>query len=532
MAKRVPKPNSAVMDRPSGQDAVFAFMGARSSYDPRPDTVKRIDTHSAVIFLVGGFAYKIKRAVHLSYLDFSTLEKRFEVCQREVAINRITAPDMYLGVVPIVRLGDGSLAIGGSGERVEWAVKMRRFCQAGLFDRLASEDALPLELMTPLAATIADLHGKSRIVRGSDAAQSMTRVVESITASLALAPPLLEASEVKQLTRAMQKELRARSALLDARALRGAVRRCHGDLHLRNIVLIEDQPVLFDAIEFDEAIATVDIFYDLAFLLMDLWHRGLNVHANALFNAYLRRVGLREPLASLQGLVLLPLFLAARAGVRAMVTLDRLPFVTGADRQEAIGELSEFFTLANMFLNPPPPRLLAVGGLSGTGKSTLAAALAPGIGAAPGALVVRSDFERKRLAGVDETKRLEAGQYSAAVTGRVYAALARKAKTALAAGHSVILDAVYAREDQRGRVEQIAREAKVSFTGLWLEAPGRQLIKRVEARTGDASDADAGVVRKQLAYETGAVSWRRIDASGNPEKVKARAVAALSPGQP
>jgi len=515
------------MDRPSGQDAVFAFMGARSSYDPRPDTVKRIDTHSAVIFLVGGFAYKIKRAVHLSYLDFSTLEKRFEVCQREVAINRITAPDIYLGVVPIVLSADGSLAIDGSGEPIEWAVKMRRFCQAGLFDRLASEDALPLELMTPLAATIADLHGKSRIVRGSDAAQSMTRVVESITASLALAPPLLEASEVKQLTRAMQKELRARSALLDARALRGAVRRCHGDLHLRNIVLIEDQPVLFDAIEFDEAIATVDIFYDLAFLLMDLWHRGLNVHANALFNAYLRRTGLRAPLVSLQGLALLPLFLAARAGVRAMVTLDRLPVVTGADRQEAISELSEFFTLANMFLNPPPPRLVAVGGLSGTGKSTLAAALAPNIGAAPGALVIRSDVERKRLAGAGETARLGPGHYSAAATGRVYRALGAKAMVALAAGHSVILDAVFAREDQRARAQDVANKAKVPFTGLWLEAPDRQLIERVEARRGDASDADAGVVRQQLGYETGPVSWVRVNAGGDPDTVRKRAAAAL-----
>ena len=527
MAKSVPKPNSAVMDRPSGQDAVFALMGERSSYDSRPDTVKRIDTHAAVIFLVGGFAYKIKRAVRLPYLDFSTLEKRFEVCQREVAINRITAPDIYLGVVPIVRSADGSLAIDGSGEPIEWAVKMRRFCQAGLFDRLASEDALPLEVMTPLAATIADLHGKSRIVRGSDAAQSMTRVVESITASLALAPPLLEASEVKQLTRAMQKELRIRSAMLYARALRGAVRRCHGDLHLRNIVLIEDQPVLFDAIEFDEAIATVDIFYDLAFLLMDLWHRGLNVHANALFNAYLRRVGLREPLASLQGLVLLPLFLAARAGVRAMVTLDRLPFVNGADRQEAIGELGEFFTLANMFLNPPPPRLVAVGGLSGTGKSTLAAALAPNIGAAPGALVVRSDVERKRLAGAGETARLGSAHYSAAATGRVYRALGAMAMAALAAGHSVILDAVFAREDQRARAQDVADKVNVPFTGLWLEAPDRQLIERVQARRGDASDADAGVVRQQLGYETGRISWVRVNAGGDPDMVRKRAAAAL-----
>ncbi len=527
MAKSVPRPGKNPPRGRSGQDTVFAFMGARSSYHPAPQAVKRIDTHAAVIFLAGGFAYKIKRAVRLPYLDFSTLEKRLEVCEREVAINQITAPDIYLGVVPIVRRADGSLALGGSGERVEWAVKMRRFCQAGLFDRLASEDALPLELMTPLAATIAQLHGKARIVRGSDGAQSMAQVVQSITASLALAPPLLEASEVKQLTQAMHKELRACSALLEARARKGSVRRCHGDLHLRNIVLIKDQPVLFDAIEFDETIASVDIFYDLAFLLMDLWHRGLRVHANALFNAYLRHVDARQPLASLRGLALMPLFLATRAGVRAMVSLDTLPFVTGADRQEVIGELTGFFSLANIFLHPPPPRLIAVGGLSGTGKSTLAAALAPNIGTAPGALVVRSDIERKRLAGADETVRLGSAHYSAAATGRVYRALGAKAMAALAAGPSVILDAVFAREDQRRRVQELAAKANVPFTGLWLEAPDRQLIERVESRSGDASDADAGVVRRQLAYETGPVSWERVNAGGDPDTVRKRAAAAL-----
>jgi len=371
------------------------------------------------------------------------------------------------------------------------------------------------------------LHAKARRVRGADGAQPLGRVAESITASLALAPPLLDAASVKQFGLAMRDALHAKSALLRQRAEKGYVRRCHGDLHLRNIVLIEGQPVLFDAIEFDEAIASVDIYYDLAFLLMDLWHRKLTQHANVLFNAYLRNRHATEPLASLRGLALLPLFLAARAGVRAMVTLDRLPFVTGAERQEAIGELAEFFALARGFLRAAPPRLIAVGGLSGTGKSTLAAALAPGIGAAPGALIVRSDVERKRLAGVAETARLEASHYSAAATGRVYRSLNAKAREALAAGHPVVLDAVFAREDQRARVQDVASKAKVPFTGVWLEAPDRRLIERVKARRGDASDADAAIVQQQLGYETGPISWVRIDASGDPDMVRARAAAAL-----
>ena len=343
--------------------------------------MKRIDTHAAVIFLAGCFAYKIKRAVRLPYLDFSTLEKRGDFCRREIEINRITAPDIYLGVVPIVRWANDALSIGGDGEPVEWAVKMQRFSQGGLFDVLAGKGELSLELMPPLAATISGMHGKAKTFRGLDGASAMARIIASTTRSLGNAPSLLDAAKVKVHGSALRAALRAGTNLLDERVSKGYVRRCHGDLHLRNIVLIEGQPVLFDAIEFDEKIATVDIFYDLAFLLMDLWHRGLSAHANTLFNAYLRASGTTAPLASLRGLALMPLFLATRADVRAMVTLDRMPFVKGAELRAAKSELKEFFDLANLFLEPPPPRLIAVGGLSGTGKSTLAAVLAPAIGA-------------------------------------------------------------------------------------------------------------------------------------------------------
>ncbi len=520
---------SAVMTQ---QDSIFAFMGDASSHDPAPHEVQRIDTHAAVIFLAGSLAYKIKRDVRLSYLDFSTLEKRRVTCEREVEINQITAPDIYLGVIPIVRGVDGGLSIGGVGEPVEWAVKMRRFGQDGLFDVLARNGKLPLELMPSLAHTISGLHRRAEKNRSVDGVSSMARIVASILRSLAKAPPLLDAAKVKALTRALRSALRAGSALIDERTRKGYVRRCHGDLHLRNIVLIEGQPVLFDAIEFDEEIATVDILYDLAFLLMDLHHRGLKAHANVLFNAYLSAPGKRAPLVPLRGLGLMPLFLAARAGVRAMVTLDRLPFVKGAERRAAKSELTEFFDLAILFLEPPPPRLIAVGGLSGTGKSTLAAALAPEVGAAPGAVVVRSDVERKRFAGVAETVRLGCEHYSSAATARVYRAFNAKAQAALETGHSVILDGVFAREDQRARARDIAEKANVPFTGLWLEAPGKQLVERVDARRGDASDADAGIVQKQLGYETGNISWQKIDAGGKPEGVRKRALKALKPDKP
>lgn len=508
----------------AAQDVVFIFLGNPSAYDPAPAEVERIDTHAAVVFLAGNFAYKIKRALRLPYLDFGTLEKRRAVCAHELEINRRTAPDIYLDVVPIVRRDDGSLGIGGKGIAVEWAVKMRRFDSEGLFDRLARDCKLPIDMMAPLAAEIAALHAGERARRKVDGLKIIEDVIAMIASALRKAPPLLNEKDVKSFAADMLRELRDSANLLQTRARQGYVRHCHGDLHLQNIVAVDGGPVLFDAIEFDDDIATNDILYDLAFLLMDLWHRGLTSHANAVFNAYLRHEVTGRPLGSLRGLALLPLFLATRAGVRAMVTLDRMHFTSGPAQKAAQSDLEDFFALARAFLRPHPPRLIAVGGLSGTGKSTLAAGLAPGIGAAPGALVVRSDTERKRLAGVGETVRLVGKHYSTAATARVYRSLYAKARVALAAGHSVVLDAVFARPHQRKRAEELARQAGVPFTGLWLEAPDRDLIERVEARTGDASDASASVVRRQLGYKTGEISWTHIDASGCPETVRKRAL--------
>ena len=191
--------------QPCGQDAVFAFMLDPSSHNPRPECVKRNTTHAAVVFLAGKFAYKIKRAVRLSYLDFSSLEKRRAVCEREIAINTLTAPDIYLDSVPIMRRTDGALAIGGAGKPVEWAVKMRRFRQSGLFDVLAREGALSIGLMAPLAVTIADMHAKARSVRSADAAQKMAGIIKSVTASLTQAPPVLDAA-ARQEERRVRKE--------------------------------------------------------------------------------------------------------------------------------------------------------------------------------------------------------------------------------------------------------------------------------------------------------------------------------------
>jgi predicted kinase len=307
------------------------------------------------------------------------------------------------------------------------------------------------------------------------------------------------------------------------------VRRCHGDLHLGNIVLRGGRPLLFDAIEFDEAIATVDTLYDLAFLLMDLDRHGQRPAANVVLNRYLWRDG--DDL-SLRGLQALPLFLGCRAGIRAMVTAERAA-QEQSDAAERDREHARALLRAALgYLEPVPPRLVAVGGLSGTGKTTLAAALAPELGPAPGAVHVRSDLERKNLFGVDETVRLPARSYTPEASAEVYAILLRKARLALAAGQSVIVDAVYSTPEERATIEALAAELGLPFQGLWLIAGSETLVARVAARRNDASDANPEVVQQQLTWEVGALSpaWRLLDAGGSAEDAHRRAASALAAG--
>jgi predicted kinase len=295
---------------------------------------------------------------------------------------------------------------------------------------------------------------------------------------------------------------------LDRRRQSGFVRQCHGDLHLRNIVLMEGRPTLFDAVEFNDEIACIDVIYDLAFLVMDLWRRELRAHANRVLNAYLSET------ADFSAVSLLPLFLACRAGVRAKTTATAAVLQADPQRGGESRELAQrYLALAGDLLDPAPPCLIAVGGLSGSGKSTLARALAPSVGAAPGALVIRSDELRKRLRGVASLTRLGPDAYTDIVSAQVYSAAFKRAGEILRAGHAAIVDAVFLRPQDRDAAEQAAAAAGVPFFGLWLDAPEPVLIERSERRRADPSDADAGVIRGQAARDTGPITWHRLDAS-------------------
>ncbi len=489
------------------QAAVLAFLGDPSAYGVA-GPVKRIDTQGAVVFLAGDDAYKVRRAIRLPFLDFSTLEKRRAACEAEIEVNRENAPDIYLDVTPISRQG-GSLAIGGDGEVVEWATHMRRFDENATLDRTAKRGGLTSDFVGKLARAIHLSHERAPSRDGERATQSLFAYLDQNEAVFAARSDLFEPARARVLAREARQALAAVRPLLVARGERGCVRRCHGDLHLRNIAVVDGEPVLFDAIEFDPDIATGDILYDLAFTLMDLWERDLRPAANLLLSSYLSLSD--EPQFS--GLAALPIFMSVRAAIRAKVEAANIAHLAGAEQAREKEAARRYFLFAEAFLRPAPARLVAIGGLSGTGKSALAAALAPEIGRAPGAVVLRSDVERKHLFAVEETTRLPDEAYGEAASRETYARLTRKAGLALRAGHSVVIDAVHAHARERRATARLAADLEVAFAGLWLEAPLALRLKRVGARARDASDADARIVATQTAAPLAETGWSAFTAA-------------------
>ena len=503
-----------MMTAEASQQPVIDFLEDPATHGGAP--VKRIDTHAASVFLAGDRALKIKRAVRFPFLDFSTLEKRKAACDAEIRINRAYAPTIYRRTTAITREPDGSFMIGGKGEPIEWAVEMRRFDEGRTFDRLADTHRIDGTLADMLGRAVAAAHRLAPTVTEAHFSDTLGKIITQNESELASEPDLLSLQELRALAGATRDAFERVEPLLMARERAGLVRRCHGDLHLGNIALIDGKPVLFDAIEFDDRIATTDLFYDLAFLLMDLIERSLSLAANIVLNRYLletRRVH------DLDALAALPLFMSVRAVIRAKVTAARRR--QSGSSTETAHSARAYAALAQKLLAPAKPQLIAIGGLSGTGKSLLARALAPCVPPLPGAVVLRSDFERKALFGAAETNRLPPAAYAPEANDKVYATLAAKAQRVTAAGHSAIVDAVFAQSKERADIAKAA--GNTAFQGLFLTASLETRLARVGSRSGDASDATAGIARQQEQFELGRINWTKVDASGTPEETLIRA---------
>lgn len=455
------------------------------------------ETHISLVFIGHDTVWKLKKAVRLSFLDFSAVEARHRFALRELELNRAAAPGLYRDVVPLVRRADGCLALDEAGDVVDWVLRMARVPHGDFLDVIAADGRLTPELLDALGDAVAGFHQGLPADTSHDPVKAMRHVAEGNAQSAldaGLAPTIVQA----WLTRLLA-ALDTISPWLAQRGREGFVRRAHGDLHLGNLCLWQGKPVPFDALEFDESMATIDLGYDLAFLLMDLDRRVARQAANRVLNRYVARTG---DAALTRGL---PVFLSLRAMVRAHVEAKR--------GNRALAE--EYLAAATDYLCVRPPVVVAIGGLQGSGKSTLARALAPELGNAPGALVLRSDEIRKRQHGAAPEQRLPQSAYSEAASQAVFAELAALAGEVASGGHSVIADATFIDADDRALVESAASAAKVRFVGLWLEVPMPVLEERVLARRSDASDATLAVLHAAAGAGAGAGQWVAIDASGD-----------------
>ncbi|MXP65196.1 hypothetical protein E0493_17765 [Roseomonas sp. M0104] len=473
------------MSIPAGQQEAAALL-SRLTGGAAP-----VETHISAVFVGPDRVFKLKKAVALAFLDFTRLPDRERFCRRELALNAPAAPGLYRAVHPLTRGPDGALRLGGEGPAEEWAVEMAPLPPASFLDAVAARGELGPALQDALADAVAAQHDALAPVAGWGVNRALRDVITGAAEAAheaGLPPARIDAWAAEALAR-----LAASAPALAARAGAGCVRRCHGDLHLGNLVIWQGRPVPFDALEFDEALATVDTGYDLAFLLADL---DLNVGRAAAGRVLSRYVARRDDAGLVAGL---PLWLSLRSLIRAHVLQrvgrDGLPWLAAAEAA----------------LHPPPARLVAVGGLPGCGKSFWARRWAPGLGGAPGALVLRSDEIRKRQHGVAPEVRLPSAAYSAAATEATYAALFAEAEKAIRAGHCVIADAAFPEPAQRAGIAAAAARAGVPFQGIWLEAPMPLLRERIAARRGDVSDADLAVLEQAARRDPGPLDWRRLD---------------------
>ncbi|WFP65037.1 bifunctional aminoglycoside phosphotransferase/ATP-binding protein [Mesorhizobium sp. WSM4904] len=503
------------------QDVVVEMLKDPAAYG-EVGPVEAIETHISRIFLVARRAFKLKRAVELPYVDFSTPELRLAACEKEVELNSRTAPGLYLGVHRITREGD-RLALDGPGDLVDAVIEMVRFDQSKLLDRMAGAGELTPALMTNVARMIARYHRSAEEIHAGSGSANIGGVLDINSAGFATSH-VFDGREIETLDAAFRTALARHAGLLDRRETAGRVRRCHGDLHLRNICLFEGEPRLFDCIEFNDRIATVDVLYDLAFLLMDLWHRGFPQFANLVMNRYL------DDADDEDGFILLPFFMAVRAAVRAHVTATQVE-EGSSDSAKLTAEARSYFELARALLAEAPPRLVAIGGLSGSGKTTVAEALAAHIGAPPGARIVESDRIRKAMHGVAAETRLPDKAYRPGVSERVYRQIGWRAELILVEGGSVVADAVFDKPEDRDRIERAASEANAPFAGFWLSADPAVLWHRVSERKGGPSDATVDILSRQLQRDAGPLTWRKIEADRKIAEITAE-VAAFVEGAP
>ena len=503
----------------SHQARVREFLQQPQTYGlPSDAKIETIETHASWIFLVGDRVYKLKKAIKLTYLDFSTLDLRTHAVNREFSLNQKFSPDLYLGMAGVYSRPNSDYSLHplrvvdqrSDDTLVEPLVVMRRFPQNAQLDRIVASKNMTTALAEQLGV-MAALVIENAEERKSDWGRQFRSVISNSFQDLEHLPENLGGRHVRQLRDRILETVSVNSSDIAEASGIGRVRRCHGDLHLGNIYVSDNKAFPFDALEFDENLATIDVLYELAFLLMDLIQNDEIQSALRVQTVCVSRCALW------QGVHLLPLYCAVRSLIRAIVTAD-------LNRQHQSDILEDkahrYIKTAEKLLEPTSPRLICIGGLSGTGKTTQAFHLAEQL--FPLSMVIRSDMIRKISSGVDIFEKLPAASYTPEASALVYEKMLQDAETILHKGTPVVLDAVFNHPEEQRVAEKLARDLNIPFHGFWLELPLGERIDRISERELDASDADKAVAEIQEKYDRPNSSWETISARGTPQQVGRR----------
>jgi len=481
------------------------------------DAIKLVETHISWVLLTDEHAYKIKKPVDFGFLDFSTLAKRKQFCEEELRLNRRLAAHLYLGLfaicgsinspelVPLESSEDhGNAHIPADSEIIDYAICMRRFPQSAQLDERLEAGLLTPENMDAIGTMLADFHESLPPADDSIHYGDVAHVTQPVADNFQVLHHFFEHSNnsddtasldtLNKLERWSEQQNQALNDTFIQRKQAGFIREGHGDLHLRNMIWMDDLPLAFDCLEFEADLRWTDVMCEIAFLIMDLQSRQHSALAYRCLNQYLQQTG------DYAGLRLLPYYLAYRALVRAKVDALRHD-QSGLDAQETAEtdrELHAYLELASTYSEPRTPHLMITRGLSASGKSTISKPLAAELGA----IRIRSDVERKRLyqlsADQSASNLPEAGLYTAAASEATYQHLLTLAETVLAAGFDVIIDAVFLKEEQRKPFQELANQHQYRFSILEFEAGADTLRQRIQTRAKGVSDADLSILEYQL----------------------------------
>lgn len=464
--------------------------------------IELVETHISRVFLTGDYAYKVKKPVDPGFLDFSTLELRRQACERELELNRYWTPELYLEVVPISGSAERPRVgadVSGDGAPFEYAVRMRQFPPDRRLDRVLEAGELTMPQARQIGALLAERHEAARRTDTDERWGAPETVAAQMLDNFAVLARAPRSGAVRRLEDWTRASLEAQHDALAARRHRGYVRDCHGDLHLSNLVALDDGIVAFDRIEFSDALRFIDVMSDAAFAAMDFMVRDRPDFAYAFLNEYLELGG------DYEGAALLDFYLVYRSLVRAKVAQLSAEGATGPARTAAEGRCAAHIALAERLSRRGRAALVAMHGLSGSGKTWLSERLMTALPA----LRLRSDVERKRLHGLprdaDSGSELGEGLYGAEASRRTYERLAALARPLLDAGRTVIVDASFLERERREAFRRLAADCEASFVVVSAQAEPAVLRQRVRDRAAsgsDASEAGLAVLEAQLAAET------------------------------